>query len=71
MSIELYDAPEGCKVRVISEKIAVPPASCLIGMGDVLFFWHIDGMYAKCTNEDGVSVYPAAWTRVEVLSDEP
>ena len=67
MNIELHDAPQGCKVRVISNNIAIPPASKPINMGDVLFFWHMDGMYGRCTDEDGVSVYPAAWTKVRVI----
>ncbi len=67
MSIKLQDAPNGCKVRILNDGVTVPPAADSISAGEVLFFWHIDGMYGRCTNEDGVTVYPVAWTLVRVL----
>jgi hypothetical protein len=67
--VELYKVPEKSTVRVI-RGIQTPPASPEIKAGDILKFYHIDGMYSTCKNESGEWVYLVAWAEVEIIDPQ-
>lgn len=67
--MKLYDVPRNSFVKIKDES-KTPPSSEQIETDEVLFFDHIDGMYSFCINKDGHIVHPAAWTEVEVLSED-
>lgn len=68
--MKLYDVPNGTKIRVLGE-VSIPPDAPEINKGDELFFYKIDGMYSHCVNSDGIRVYIAAWTEVEIIENVP
>lgn len=64
--MKLYEVPNNTKVRII-ETPNLPPSAVDIKENEVLKFFHIDGMYSYCKNEEGKLVHPAAWTEVEIV----
>jgi hypothetical protein len=67
---KLYEIPDNTWIKVLGE-ISAPPAAPQIKDGDVIFFRHVDGMYALCTLTDSEdinydeSLYLVAWALVE------
>jgi len=66
--MKLYECPNNCFVRILEERVKIPPASISIKDEDILKFLHIDGMYGYCINSKNQVVYPAAWTEVELVA---
>jgi len=64
--MELYNVPNGSRIKVIVED-KIPPGAPQITVGEELNFRNIDGMYSYCTRDSGEVVYLAAWTEVVVL----
>lgn len=65
--MKLYDVQNNCKVRIIDTGIKIPVASLAVKTGDIIQFYHIDGMYSLCKNENDDVVHIAAWTEVELV----
>jgi len=63
---KLYEVPNHTVVCTC-EDAKIPPASLSVPKGTVLKLYDIDGMYARCKNETGEWIYPAAWTEVEIV----
>lgn len=66
--MELYLAPRNSLVRVIGDAPG-PPDAPEVKPNEVVKFYHIDGMYSVCRNEQGQHVYLKAWQEVEVLNE--
>ena len=54
--MKLYEVPNNSKI-IVKDEIKTPPASIPIQKGDILQFYHIDGMYSYCKNENGDVVH--------------
>lgn len=67
--MKLYEVPRNTKVRLL-ENADLPPEHRGLAQQEVVLFHHVDGMYSYCTNAEGFIVHPAAWTEVEIVSDE-
>lgn len=67
--MKLYECPRNTWVRVVQAD-RVPPGAPAAETGMIVKFRNIDGMYSYCATKDGDIVYLAAWTEVEVVSDE-
>lgn len=67
--MKLYDVPNNSRIRVLDDTVSRPPGDAA-PLGDVLNFQHVDGMYSLCTTNEGHAVHLAAWTDVEVVTDE-
>ena len=68
--MKLYTIKRNTWVRVVDDSISTPPASIPVGTNDIVLVDHVDGMYSFCRNLDGEVVHLAAWTEVEVVTDE-
>lgn len=66
--MKLYELNSKCKVRLL-EEAHTPAGSLLLPKGIVLQFYRVDGMYTSCKDSVGNTVYPAAWTEVEIVED--
>lgn len=64
--MKLYDCPLNSLIRVL-ETPGTPPASQEVIKGEIIKYYHIDGMYGKCKNQENAPVYIKAWTEVEVM----
>jgi len=68
MIVKLYEAPRNSLVRVVGTPTA-PPDAPEVNDGEVIKFYHVDGMYSYCKNEYGDIVHIPAWQEVEVLNE--
>ena len=68
--MKLYNVPNNTTVIIKDEKVIIPPWSLEIKKGDVLKLYLTDDMYGHCINKDGMVVYPAAWTEVEIVEEK-
>jgi len=66
--MKLYEVPLNSLVRVL-ETPEIPPDSQEVTKGEVIKYYHIDGMYGICKNQENVMVYIKAWTEVEILNE--
>ena len=69
IGMPLYDVPRESKIRVLGE-IKIPPEAPEIKIDDILTFHYLDGMYAQCTNSEGVACELAGWTKVEIIKEK-
>jgi hypothetical protein len=66
--MKLYLAPRERWLRCIGEDATgahVPPSSLPLDSHRKFKLHNVDGMYSRCTDEFGNTIYPAAWTDVE------
>ena len=66
--MKLYDCPRNSVVRIIGNSSS-PPGALEVQPNEVIKFYHIDGMYSYCKNEEGIIVHLPAWQEVEVLKE--
>lgn len=64
--MKFYNTEPGTRVRVIGNT-DVPPGENKVEAGEELVFHYKDGVYTVCTNKQGVNVFPAIWTEVELI----
>jgi hypothetical protein len=64
--MKLHNVPHNTKIRVLGN-IAIPPASPIIQIGDILYFRNLDTMYSRCENENGETVYLFSLAEVEII----
>ncbi len=62
--MKLFEIKPGTEIRVLGD-IKTPVASPDIKAGDILKFYHIDGMYSYCKDSEGNTVHLVAWAEVE------
>jgi hypothetical protein len=73
--MKLFDVPRNTRIKVCkqiasgrkSHTSLIPPAAPEIKEGEILDFYHIDGMYSLCRNMKGEIVHLKAWTEVEII----
>ena len=69
MTVKLYDVPRterGTWVRVLEDTNG-PPSSKPFNEGDLVCFFHIDGMYSYCNDREGNVVHLYAGQEVEIV----
>ena len=64
--MKLYEVNSRSKVKLL-EQCGTPPASIEVKVGDEFTFYHVDGMYSYCKDNDGNIVHLQAWAEVEVV----
>lgn len=67
--MKLYNVPrttKGTWVKVLKDQDG-PPDSIGFKAGDLIIYYHTDGMYSSCTNRSGQPVHLRAWADVEVV----
>jgi len=67
--MKLYEVPNNSIVRLLDD-LAVPPFSTAIKPQQILRFIHVDGLYSLCRTMEGNIVHPAAWTEVEIVTQD-
>lgn len=68
--MKLYEVPAGAKIKLTEDGAGTPPASKPAKGGAIYKFFNVDGMYSYCEDENGEVVHLAAWTDVEIITDE-
>lgn len=58
----------GTKVKVIDNKIDIPPFSLPVKKNDIITIFKPDGMYCSGKNSNGNRIYIAAWTKIETCT---
>jgi|GEM_PF-858395 len=66
--MKLHKVKNGSRIRILADAKA-PPAHRDFSLGEELEFYHIDGMYSYCKDDDGNVVHLVAWADVEVVRD--
>lgn len=66
--MKLYEVPRNSIIRVVGGVFG-PPGAPEVDQGEVVQFYHVDGMYSYCKNEYGDIVHVPAWQEVEVLNE--
>lgn len=66
--MNLFDAPEGSKIRLITNT-RTPPDHREFEDGEILIFSHIDGAYSLCFDENAKPVHLFAGAEVEIVED--
>ena len=64
--MNLFEVPEGCKIRLVDTGLA-PPSHRHFEESEVLTFSHIDGMFSLCFDKDGQPVHLFAGAEVEIV----
>lgn len=64
--MKFYNTPKLSQVKIIGNA-DVPPETTRVESGEILKFHYVDGVYTVCTNQQGINVFPAVWTEVEIL----
>jgi hypothetical protein len=64
--MKLYEVQQRSRV-VLKQPAGHPPASIAPEVGATYTFYHTDGMYSYCRDEDGHIVHLPAWAEVEVI----
>lgn len=65
--MELHRVPRNTRIRVITPEES--PAGAAEVKAQEYNFYHIDGMYSYCTDDDGNVVHLKAWTDVEIVEE--
>ena len=65
--MKLYELNRGTKFELITNEVAIPPASLEVPVKGVYNYTHVDGMYAPVTDQHGNRHYFAAWTEVKPI----
>lgn len=65
--MKLYDVPCNTRIRVTDPEEA--PIGGIPIEEKEYNFYHIDGMYSYCTDDDGNVVHIKAWTEVETVPE--
>jgi hypothetical protein len=65
--MEAYNVKRDIKVRIIDDKVKLPPESISVEQGDVVTILSLDGMYCNVLTENNEITYIAAWTEVEEI----
>ena len=65
--MEVSNPKYGIKVKVIDERVKVPPASIQVNKGDIITIFGSDGMYCFGKDDNGNRIYIACWTEVEQI----
>jgi hypothetical protein len=66
--MRLYEVAEKSWVKIVPDPkviTQVPPDAPPLSDGEVIFFYHIDGMYSLCRKQDGTLCHLVAWQEVE------
>jgi hypothetical protein len=63
--MKLHEVPRNTRVRV-TEPLTPPPGGLPIEAKEYDFY-HIDGMYSYCKDDEDNVVHLAAWTEVEIV----
>lgn len=66
--MKLYEVPQKSYVLVVGSSMA-PPGAVDNKEGDVLYFYHIDGMYSYCKDEEGNIRHLPAWQEVIIVPE--
>lgn len=66
--MKFYNTPKLSYIRVIGNA-DVPPDTQKVEAGEELKFHYIDGVYTVCTNKQGINVFPAVWTEIELIDN--
>ena len=72
MPTELHNVPrtvKGTWVKLVNHEEG-PPGAGMWQAGDLILFYHVDGMYSTCTDRAGNPVYLKAWAEVEVIGED-
>ena len=64
--MKLYDVPRNTMIRILKQEDP-PPCGLPSEEGELIKFWHIDGMYSYCRNSKNETVHLKAWTEVEIV----
>ena len=71
--MQLHKVRRGSRIRINADwaegENSHPPAHREFKPDEELEFYHIDGMYSYCKDDDGNVVHLVAWAEVEVLRD--
>ncbi len=67
--MELHKVANNTHIKVLDD-IKVPVGAPSIKKGEILKFYHIDGMYSKCMNKKGDIVHLVAWAQVEPTQEK-
>ena len=65
--MKIYELKPGSIVKIIDESVRTPPSSPQVKTNDIVTLIKLDGMYCSAKNIDGMLVYVAAWTEVEII----
>ena len=66
-TIQAYEVARNTKVRITDDEVKVPPGAKGLKKGDIVSIINLDGMYCNAIDEEGVRMYLAAWTKVEIV----
>lgn len=76
MALKLYEIPNNTWIKILSQSdkmpsgIHVPPCASKVEESEIIYFFHVDGMYSFCQKLDGTICHIAAWTEVETVKEE-
>lgn len=63
---KLYNVPRYSIIK-LEDEIRVPPEALHLKQGDILKFYHVDGLYSFCKTMDNKLCYLAAYADVSVI----
>ena len=66
--MKLYHVPNSSRIKVVDNRVDVPPANDVVVKEDILEFHRPDGMYGICYNSEGHRVYIGMTTEVEEIT---
>ena len=65
--MKIYKLKPGSIVKITDEGVCTPPSSPQVETNDIVTLIKLDGMYCSVKNVDGIIVFVAAWTEVEIV----